>query len=86
MRTAAVLTSAISAAAFVVLAVLVRVRPRIAALVLMTISLLGIGFVGWFFLSATPYNNPLAFFCVGSLVIILFGCTGLALWRGSRVV
>lgn len=60
---------------------LVRARPRISACVLVTLSLLMTGFLAWFSFFAAPYPQPWAFVSGAPQSILLFGCTGLALWR-----
>ncbi len=66
------------------LSFLVRARPRLSARVLVALSSLSIGFFAWFSFAATPNPQPWTFVSGATQFILLFGCTGIALWRESR--
>lgn len=66
------------------LSFLVRARPRLSARVLVALSVLFTGFVAWFPFLATPYAQPWTFVSGAIQFTLLFGCTGLAMWREPR--
>jgi hypothetical protein len=66
------------------LSFLIRARPRLSACVLVALTALLTGFSTWVSFAATTYPQPWTFVSGATQFTLLFGCTGLALWRESR--